>query len=348
MSTCADRQYREGSVLDPRIRTCRLDSHEDLVEGYLAGLVFSDDPRLADLVGAMRRSLLSKEERLHSTLCLEVARVFGLDPADVLPAAAAIEFVQTLSSIHADLPALNGCGRRDGRSPCHEQFGEATAILAGDGFLGTSLALVTTQQKGTPGQLIDVVRQLARSAGVAGMVGGQALEASYAGRAVDRETLGVMHDHGTGAPFEASGLIGAILAGATSEEREAVAGYARLLGLCFRIVADIRAAPAVEASEAGTTREAVRRPATFEAVYGLAGARLLADEALEGALGMLSGIDHDTEGLAELAYGVRRGRTPQARERERDVASERKGMGCRGTTAQRPAKPGLPPLGSRE
>jgi geranylgeranyl diphosphate synthase type II len=166
-------------------------------------VVFSDDPRLADLVEAMRRSLLQKAERLRSTLCLEVACVFGLDPEDVLPAAAAIEFVHTLCSIHADLPALGG--RMDGRSPCHEQFGEATAILAGDGFLGTFLALVTSRQKGTPEQLVGVVRQLARSAGVAGMVGGQALEVGYAGCAVDRETRGVMHDHGSGPPLRLRG-----------------------------------------------------------------------------------------------------------------------------------------------
>ncbi len=293
--------------METRAQIRRLASHEELVEGYLAELVFSDDPRLAGLVGAMRRSLLCKKERLHSTLCLEVACAFGLDPTDVLPAAAAIEFVHTLSTIHADLPAMGG--RRRGQSPCHEQFGEATAILAGDGFLGTSLALVTTEQKGTPEQLVGVVRQLARSAGVGGMVGGQALEASYAGRAVDRETLGVMHDHRTGAPFEASGLIGAILAGATSEEQEAVAGYARLLGLCFRIADDLhrRPVPATETAEAGTSCVAWHRTATFEAVYGLNRARLLADEAFEGAIEALGKIDRDTEGLAELAFGVRRG-----------------------------------------
>jgi geranylgeranyl diphosphate synthase type II len=260
-------------------RTCRLDSHEDLVEGYLADLVFSDDSRLARLVGVMRRSLLQKEERLHATLCLEVACVFGLDPTSVLPSAAAIELVHTLSCIHADLPALSGCRR--GVFPCHGRFAEATAILAGDGFLGASLALVTTRQKGTPEQLVGVVRELARSAGVSGIIGGQALEASYAGRAIDRETLGVIHDHRTAAPFEASGLIGAILAGATSGEREAVAGYARLLGLCFRIVADLRSrtAPAEETPEASTFCEAGCKTATFEAVYGLPRARLLADEA---------------------------------------------------------------------
>lgn len=327
MSTCADRSYLEAGVSGPLARTRIPDSHANLVEGYLARLIFSDDPRLAGLVGAMRRSLLCRSDRPHATLCLEVARAFGLDPADVLPAAAAIEFVQALSSVHAELPVMGGRYRGDGGPPCHEHFGEATAILAGDGFLGTALALVTTRQKGTPGQLVEVVRQLARSAGVAGMVGGQALEVRYAGRAVDRETLDVMRHHGTRAPFEASGLIGAILAGATSREREAIASYARLLGLCFRIVADLRCrpSPTTEAPKASASRKAGRTTATFEAVYGLPKSQLLANEAFEGALGVLAEIDRDTEGLAELARGVRRGEYAAGARAPRR-APDRKGM----------------------
>jgi geranylgeranyl diphosphate synthase, type II len=312
-----------SSMLEPQAQICELDSHEDLIEGYLADLTFSDDPRLAGLVRAMRQALLSKEERLQAILCVEVACVFGLDPKDVLPAAAAIEFVHTLTSVHADLPALSGYERRQEKPACHEEFGEATAILAGDGFLGTSLALVTTEQKGTPGQLVGVVRELARSAGVGGMIGGQALQASYAGRDVDRETLGVIHDHGTGALFEASGLIGAILAGATPGEREAIARYARLLGICFRIVDDLRsptpgAARPIEAPEAGASGQAARRTATYRTVYGPRKARLLADETLGRALAALDGINRDTEGLADLAFGVRRGEyAPGTRTRAR-------------------------------
>lgn len=314
MSTFADCQFRKGGMLEPSAKTRRLDSHEDLIERYLAKLALSDNPRLADLVRAMRGALLSREERVHSILCMEVAGAFGLDPAEVLPAAAAIESVHTLTSIHADLPALNGGEHQRAGRACHEEFGEATAILAGDGFLGTSLALVTNEQKGTPQQLLGVVRELARSAGVGGAIGGQALKTSYAGRTVDHRTLDVMQEHSTGALFEASAIIGAILADATPQEREAIARYARRLGLCFRIVADILLLspipddPTTRPIEApGAPDGAGRTDATFPALYGLRGARLLADKSLGGAVRALEGIDADTAGLEELAFGVRRG-----------------------------------------
>lgn len=310
MATCADRQYQRRGTLEPKAKPVRLASHEELLEGYLANVAFSDNPRLAELVRAMRRALLSKRVGVHSILCLEVAEVFGLRPRDVLPAAAAIEFVHTLSAIHADLPALGGDERLRGGRACHEEFGEATAILAGDGFLGTSLGFITREQRGTPGQLLAVVRELARSAGIAGTIGGQALEATYAGRTVDPETLDVIHAHKTGALFEASALIGAILAGATSGERQTIAGYARHLGICFRIVEDVvlsRTSSDLAPRTIERADDAGRGAVTFPAVYGLRGALHLADESLGGALGALDGIDRDTAGLAELAFGVRRG-----------------------------------------
>lgn len=151
----------------------KLVSHKLLVEEYLAWLTFSDNLRFADLVKAMHYSFLPGRMRLRSVLCMEVAETFGLAPTKVLPSAAAIELVYTLSSVHDALPALTtgGSGRRV--PACHEKFGEAMAILAGDGFSGESLALVTFHQEGDPEQIVSVVRELAGSTGVDGMVGGR-------------------------------------------------------------------------------------------------------------------------------------------------------------------------------
>lgn len=284
-----------------------LSSHKTLLEKYLKGLAFSEDPRLAALVEAMRYALLAGGKRVRPTLCMEVARIFGLEPARVLPSAAAIELIHTFSLIHDDLPAMDDDGFRRGRPTVHRKYGEATAILAGDAFFGESLALITERQKGSVEQVLAVARELAVATGVNGMVGGQVLDIGYTGRTIERETLEVMHDYKTGALLKASARIGAILTGAGSEELAAISEYARQLGLCFQIVDDVLDATATT-EELGKSAgsDAEQGKATFVGVYGLDEARRLADESLERALEALECIERDTSRLAALATFVRR------------------------------------------
>lgn len=280
----------------------KLSSHKVLIEEYLADLAFSEDPRLSSLVGAMRYSLLAGGKRVRPMLCMEVARSFGLNPQEVLPSAAAIELIHTFSLIHDDLPAMDDDDFRRGVPTCHKKFGEATAILAGDAFFGESLALITVYQKGTPEQLLEVVRELAESTGIKGMVGGQALDISCTGRDITPETLNMMHAYKTGALIKASACIGAILANATSKERDAISEYARQLGLCFQIVDDLLNATSTTGQlgkSAGSDAE--QGKATFVRIYGLSEARRLAEESLEQALNALKRIQGDTAGLARLA-----------------------------------------------
>ena len=283
-----------------------LSAHRALIEKYLAALAFSDDPQFASLVGAMRYALLGGGKRVRPTLCMEVARSFGLNPAEVLPSAAAIELIHTFSLIHDDLPAMDDDGFRRGRPTCHKKFGEAMAILAGDAFFGESLTLITVHQKGTPQQILEVVRELAESTGVNGMAGGQALDINFTKLDITPETLSLMHAYKTGALIRASARIGAILAGATPEEQEAISEYARRLGLCFQIVDDLlNATSTTEELGKSAGSDAERGKATFVRVYGLSEARRLAEEALERALEALERIQGDTAGLAGLACFVR-------------------------------------------
>ena len=280
-------------------------SHKTLVEEYLMNLALSDDPRLAGLVGAMRYSLLAGGKRVRPTLCMEVARSFGLNPAEVLPSAAAIELIHTFSLIHDDLPAMDDDDLRRGMPTCHKKFGEAIAILAGDAFFGESLTLITVYQKGTPERILGVVRELAESTGVNGMVGGQALDMSSTKQNTSPETLNMMHAYKTGALVKASARIGAILAGATLEEQEAVSEYARQLGLCFQIVDDLlNATSTTEELGKSAGSDAEQGKATFVQVYGLSEARRLAGGSLERALEALEKTKGDTAGLAELARFV--------------------------------------------
>ena len=256
----------------------------------------------------MRYSMLAGGKRVRPTLCMEVAWVCGEDPSHVLPSAAAIELIHTYSLIHDDLPAMDDDDFRRGRPTAHKKFGEATAILAGDAFFGEALTLITVHQQGSCEQVLEVVRELADSTGVNGMVGGQIMDMDQTGMGagVDLETLYMIHKYKTGALIKSSARIGAILAGAGGEEQAAVSEYASELGLCFQIVDDVLDATSTRdtlGKSAGSDAE--QGKATFVGVYGLDGARREADKVLERALSALSRLGGDSSGLRELAFFVR-------------------------------------------
>jgi geranylgeranyl diphosphate synthase, type II len=286
----------------------RWERHRRTFEEYLGGLRFTHEPRLAGLEEAMRYSMLAGGKRVRPTLCMEVAWVFGAEPELVMPSAAAIELIHTYSLIHDDLPAMDDDDFRRGRPTAHKRFGEAMAILAGDAFFGEALTLITVHQYGSSGQVLEVVRELAGSTGVNGMVGGQVMDVGQTGigARVDLDTLHMIHKYKTGALIKSSARIGAVLAGAGEEGQAAVSEYASELGLCFQIVDDVLNATSTrDALGKSAGSDAAQGKATFVGVYGLEGARSEADKALKRSLAALSGVDGDTSGLRELALFVR-------------------------------------------
>jgi geranylgeranyl diphosphate synthase, type II len=286
----------------------RWEQHRRAFEEYLRDLRFTDEKRLVGLEEAMRYSMLAGGKRVRPTLCMEVAWVFGAEPARVLPSAAAIELIHTYSLIHDDLPAMDDDDFRRGRPTAHKKFGEAMAILAGDAFFGEALALITVRQEGGCEQVLEVVRELAGSTGVNGMVGGQVMDMDQTGIGgrVELETLNMIHKYKTGALIKSSARIGALLAGAGHEGQAAVSEYASELGLCFQIVDDVLDATSTRdtlGKSAGSDAE--QGKATFVGVYGLNGARREADRTLERSLAALDRVGADTSGLRELAFFVR-------------------------------------------
>jgi len=286
----------------------RWEAHRRAFEEYLAGLSFTEEAHLEGLEEAMRYSMLASGKRVRPSLCMEVAWIFGAEPAHVLPSAAAIELVHTYSLIHDDLPAMDDDDYRRGRPTAHKEFGEAMAILAGDAFFGEALTLITVHQKGSCEQILEVVRDLAGSTGVNGMVGGQVMDMDQTGRAeeTEPETLYMIHKYKTGALIKSSARIGAILAGATGQEQAAVSEYASELGLCFQIVDDVlNATSTLEELGKSAGSDAEQGKATFVGVFGVEGAKREADEAATRAVSALSRVDGDTAALLELAYFVR-------------------------------------------
>jgi geranylgeranyl diphosphate synthase type II len=278
------------------------------VDDYLESLSFAAEPGTARLEEAMRYSLLAGGKRIRPVLALATAEALERPPAEVLPLAAAIEMIHTYSLIHDDLPAMDDDDFRRGRPTAHKKFGEAMAILAGDAFFGEALTLITVRQEGSCEQILEVVRELADSTGVNGMVGGQVMDMDQTGvgAEVDLETLYMIHKYKTGALIKSSARIGAILAGAGEDAQAAVSEYASELGLCFQIVDDVLNATSTrDALGKSAGSDAEQGKATFVGAYGLDGARSEADRVLERALAALGRLDGDTSGLRDLAFFVR-------------------------------------------
>jgi geranylgeranyl diphosphate synthase type II len=240
------------------------DALRALVEGYLAELDFA--PYLGSLEAPMRHALGGK--RVRPVLCLATGDALGARVEDLLPAAAAVELVHSFSLVHDDLPALDDDRERRGAPSVWAQFGEATAILAGDALVVEALRLALTYPSGA------VARELAEA--TLGMIGGQQLDLEGC------EDLDRLHSLKTGALFSASVMCGLWAAEVPVDEHPPWRSFAGELGLLFQIVDDLLDGD-------GYVLEA-----------GEDGARRLADAAAERAQARLAEIDADTGVLAGI------------------------------------------------
>ena len=168
----------------------------------------------ADMVKAMNHSLFAGGKRLRPILCVAGAETVGGDGAKVLPIACSLEMIHTYSLIHDDLPAMDDDQIRRGKPTSHIVFGEAMAILAGDGLLTAAFHLMTRPDitgSFDAQSLLQVIHLIAEAAGYQGMVGGQAIDIQTQGREIDPSLVEFTHAHKTGALIAASVTSGAIL-----------------------------------------------------------------------------------------------------------------------------------------
>ena len=193
-------------------------------------------PRLQE---AMSYSLAAGGKRLRPILVLLSCEACGGDVEAALPAACAIEMVHTYSLIHADLPAMDNDDLRRGRPTNHIVFGEALAILAGDGLLTLAFEALASDVS-PPETAAACCADLARAAGMAGMVGGQVADLEAEGRSVSSlDELEGIHRRKTGALLASALTMGARIGGAGNEDLHRMASFGRCLGLAFQITDDL-------------------------------------------------------------------------------------------------------------
>jgi len=251
---------------------------------------------------AMRYSVFAGGKRIRPILCLESARFFTHKLDGAIQAACALEFIHTYSLIHDDLPALDNDDLRRGKPTNHKVFGEAMAILAGDGLL--TLAFETLANAPIePARRVRVISEIAAAAGtVNGMVGGQVADVEAGGKPVDASTLEYIHRSKTAALIRGSIVAGAISGGAPDGDVERLRRFGDLIGWAFQVVDDILDVEESSASLGKTAgKDQEQQKATYPALFGLEKSRAVAADLESRALGELEPFGARADRLGQLA-----------------------------------------------
>lgn len=246
-----------------------LESSRVWFEGALAGFIERTDLGPPALREAVEYALLGGGKRVRPAL----VRLVAGDAADggaVAAAAVAIECVHTYSLVHDDLPCMDDDDLRRGRPTVHRAYSEATAVLVGDALQ----ALAFEALAGVPEVGGAMALALARAAGPAGMVGGQALDLEGEGKALGADDVREIHRAKTAALLGASAELGALAAGAGPERVASARSFGVALGMCFQAMDDVLDVTG-DAGTLGKTpgKDAGASKGTLVAALGLEGAR---------------------------------------------------------------------------
>jgi geranylgeranyl diphosphate synthase type II len=248
-----------------------LREQQRLVDAALDRLTPTESTPPETIHRAMRYSLFAGGKRIRPILCMQAAAAVSDDAPGVIDAACSLEMIHTYSLIHDDLPALDNDDFRRGKPTCHKVFGDAMAILAGDALFTLAIQTLVRIEGPDAARKVALIGELSFASGtVEGMIGGQVTDIEGERQPPTAELLDRIHRAKTGALLRASVRMGAICAGATEAELEAISRYGEHAGLAFQIVDDIL--DVEESSEAlGKTagKDAAQGKITFPAVYGL-------------------------------------------------------------------------------
>ncbi len=285
-----------------------IEERRAIVDAALESLLPAREGPSARVFEAMRYSVMAGGKRIRPILLMAGAETVGADPSSFMPFACALECIHTYSLIHDDLPAMDDDDLRRGMPTCHKAFGEAVAILAGDGLLTLAFELVCHPghcQEVSPEVLKQAIYLLAKAAGVHGMVGGQTADILNEGREVDADTLAFIHTRKTGALITASVELGALLGGGSEDEVKRLRTYGNALGLAFQIrddLLDVEGDAKLMGKPIGS--DIRRKKATYPALFGIEKTRERAKELLQTAISALEVFDHRADPLRAIARFV--------------------------------------------
>ena len=282
-------------------------AHQELaaVEAALEAWVPQDAP--AGLGQAMRYGVLDGGKRLRPLLVLASCQAVAGDRNAALRAAVAVELIHAYSLVHDDMPCMDNDVLRRGKPTVHVKHGEAQAMLAGDAMQALAFEVLTPDEGMSAELQARLTALLARSAGHAGMAGGQAIDLASIGHSLDEAALRDMHRRKTGALLQASVMMGAACGHTSATTRAALSDYGAAIGLAFQVVDDILDVTQSAATLGKTAgKDLHHNKPTFVTVLGLQAARQHARGLLQQAQAALqrSGLGAAAGLLAVLADKV--------------------------------------------
>lgn len=290
-----DRLARELNAESARVRA-------DVDQFFTELLTLTGDGRQL-LYEAMRHAAIGGGKRLRPLLTVAASRLFAIDRMRALRAGCAIEAIHVYSLIHDDLPCMDDADLRRSKPTVHKSFGEATAVLAGDSLHALAFEILAdSATHEDPWVRSDLVIELARAAGPAGMAGGQMMDMSAEGRQLDLPAITRLQQLKTGALIEYSVEVACIMNRMPAEARTPYRGYSRNIGLAFQIADDLIDHSGSEAAAGKPTgRDAGAGKATFVSLLGEDRARRQADLLVGQAIEHLSGHGAEADLLRAIA-----------------------------------------------
>ncbi|MEK7831671.1 MAG: polyprenyl synthetase family protein [Acidobacteriota bacterium] len=274
-----------------------------IVDAWLDRLLPSESASPTTIHQAMRYSTFAGGKRLRPILTIAAGEIFGAPEQELMPAACALEMIHTYSLIHDDLPAMDNDDLRRGMPTCHVKFGEALAILAGDALLTQAFVTLADYKTSHPERKAQVISEIAHAATTTNaLIGGQVLDIQFEGKPVTGPQLEEIHRGKTGAIIRCSVRLGAIIGGASEAELNALTVYGEKAGLAFQVADDLLDETATS-EELGKTpgKDAASQKATYTALYGIDGARAMADRLCDEAIAAVHNLERDTETLEAIA-----------------------------------------------
>jgi geranylgeranyl diphosphate synthase, type II len=260
-----------------------------------------------DMPDSLKESMLYSLEtggkRLRPLIVLAVLNAYGKSEKDGIPVGCAVEMIHTYSLIHDDLPCMDDDDLRRGKPTNHKVFGEATAVLAGDGLLTESFKLITfhLSDEVSAEKRLRLVNELISAAGTEGMVGGQVADMEAENRQVTLEELESIHERKTAKLLGFSVIAGAILADAPEEDIETLRTFSRHIGIGFQIRDDILD---LEGSEEKIGKrvgsDTTNEKSTYPSLLSLEGAKHKLDVHIKEAKRLIGGLSLQKDLLYEL------------------------------------------------
>jgi geranylgeranyl diphosphate synthase type II len=276
------------------------------VDAALDRLLPAETTEPVSIHTAMRYSVFAGGKRIRPILSLEAASIFEPDAkpeaSRAMHAACAIECIHTYSLIHDDLPALDNDDLRRGKPTCHKKFGEATAILAGDGLLTLAFQIIGESSTSAE-RTLAILQEVSSAAGtVKGMVGGQVADLESEGKHVQPQTLEYIHRSKTAALIRASVSTGAISAGAGIADVARLRSFGETIGWAFQVtddILDVEESSAALGKTAG--KDIAQQKATYPAVFGVAQSHEIAAKLANDAIAQLDSFGERASRLRTLA-----------------------------------------------